>query len=143
MKKSNTDWALLLLRIGFGLTMLFFHGWQKLVGGPELWTQIGGVMAALGISFAPTSFGFMAAFSESIGSILLIVGLFTRPAAALLAITMTVAAFFHIEVATEAQGSGWQAASAALQFLCVYLALLIAGPGKYSLDATLRGKRRR
>ena len=108
-----------------------------------MWTQVGGVMGALGIAFAPTSFGFVAAFSESIGSILLIVGLFTRPAALLLAMTMVVASYFHIEVATEAQGSGWKAASGAPEFLCVYLALMITGPGKYSLDAMLRGKRRR
>ncbi len=143
MKTSNVDPGLLLLRVGFGLTMFFFHGWQKLSGGPELWSQIGGVMSAFGISFAPTAFGFAAAFAESIGSILLIVGLLTRPAAMLLAATMVVASYFHLAIATEAQGSGWKAASSALEYLCVYLVLLLTGPGRYSLDAILRpGKRR-
>src|SRR5690606_41060423 len=64
----------------FGITMIAFHGLPKLMGGPELWTAIGGSMQNLGINFLPTAFGFSAGLIETLGSLLLILGLWTRPA---------------------------------------------------------------
>ena len=55
--------GLLILRIGIGIS-IFFHGLPKIMGGPETWTAIGGTMSNLGINFAPTFWGFMAAFAE-------------------------------------------------------------------------------
>ncbi len=73
------DVGLLILRVGIGV-MFVFHGYPKLIAGPEAWAMIGGSMKVLGIGFAQTAWGFMAALSECAGGILLAVGFFTRPA---------------------------------------------------------------
>ena len=140
--KSRTDLALLVLRIGFGLTMLLFHGWGKLTGGPETWERVGGVMQLLGISFAPTFWGFLAAIAETVCSLLLILGLATRPAAVMLMGTMVVAAWRHLSLSAGTDGAGVAGAAHALEFLVVYVTIFLAGPGEYSLDARRGSKRR-
>jgi putative oxidoreductase len=127
------DIGLLLIRIGFGLGFLFYHGWGKLTGGPERWADIGGAMQYVGIGFGHTFFGFMAAFSESVGGVLFALGLFFRPVCALLFFTMFVATIQHY-----ASGRGNPAHAAKNIFL--FLGLMFVGPGKYSLDALIAGK---
>ena len=134
----RNDLALLLIRLGVGLSMLLFHGWGKLVGGPERWTSLGGTMARWGLDFAPVVWGFAAAASESVGSLLLIVGIAFRPAAGMLAGTMLVAAAYHLSLPPDASGAGWSGASHALELLCVYVALLLTGPGSYALQLRRR-----
>ncbi len=123
--------GLLILRIGLGC-MFLFHGAPKLFGGPEKWEQIGMAMAVLGIGFIPTFWGLMAAISEFIGGICLILGLFFRPACTLLAITMMVAAASHLS-----RGEGLGGASHAIEDGIVFLSLILIGAGKYSLDEKL------
>ena len=85
---ANRTWpdlGLLVLRLSIGLSMILFHGWGKISGGPERWRRIGGAMENFGIDFLPMFWGFMAGFTEFFGSVLIILGLFFRPAAALLA----------------------------------------------------------
>lgn len=74
--EKHRDVGLLILRIGVGLGFFFYHGWEKLTGGPERWANVGGVMSRIGIDFGHTFFGFMAAISESLGGVLLAMGLF-------------------------------------------------------------------
>ena len=31
------DVGLLILRLGFGLGFVYYHGWGKIVGGPDRW----------------------------------------------------------------------------------------------------------
>ena len=124
--------ALLVIRLGVGISMLVFHGYGKITGGPEFWAQIGGGMQNLGIGFAPTFWGFMAAFAEFFGSILLILGVLFRPAAAILAFTMFVAASHHLNLPPENPASGWKGAAHAIELFAVYVGLLLAGPGRYS-----------
>ena len=88
-------------------------------------------MGNLGINFAPTFWGFLGAFSESIASILLVLGILWRPSTAMLAFTMFVAVVVHLKMPAENPNSGWSGASHALELLGVYLALLLTGPGKY------------
>jgi putative oxidoreductase len=125
------DAGLLLLRVGLGV-MFTFHGYPKLVGGPELWTGLGGVMKQFGISFAPAAWGFMAAVAEALGGQLLALGLFFRFTCLLLLITMIVAAASHI-----ASGEGFNAYSHAVESAVVFLGLLLIGPGRFSLDQML------
>ena len=127
------DAGLLVFRLGFGLGFLFFHGWGKLIGGPERWAGIGGAMEMFGIGFGHTFFGFLAAFAESIGGILIAVGLFYRPLCAMLAFTMFVAALRHF---ITGEGSP----AHAFKNFFVLLGLMPLGPGKYSLDALLSKK---
>ena len=127
------DLGLLVFRLGFGLGFLFFHGWGKLMGGPERWEGLGGALSMFGINFGHTFFGFLAAFAESIGGIMFAAGLFYRPIAALLAGTMFVAMMRHV-VTGEGQ------AGHAFKNMFVLLGLMPLGPGKYSLDNFLSKK---
>ncbi|UCE01565.1 MAG: DoxX family protein [Candidatus Latescibacterota bacterium] len=127
------DVGLLLLRIGIGASMMIFHGYGKITAGPERWHSLGAQMQNLGISFAPTFWGFMAAASEFFGSLLIVMGLFFRPATALLAITMLVAATRHLNLPEGEPGAGWRGASHALELLAVYVALFLIGPGRYAI----------
>lgn len=129
----SRDFGLLLARLGVGFSMLLFHGWGKISGGPELWTKIGGSMEHVGITAYPIVWGFMAAFSEAVCSSLLIVGVLFRPAATLLAFTMLVAALRHLSLPADSPNSGWSGASHALELMSVYLCFLFTGPGRFSL----------
>jgi len=81
---TSIDVALLLLRLGIGVSFVYVYGAAKLFGGPEQWTGLGQTMAVLGITFWPTFWGFMAALAEFGGGILLMLGLLFRPALVLL-----------------------------------------------------------
>jgi putative oxidoreductase len=130
------DFGLLFLRIGIG-GMFIFHGAPKMFGGPEGWERIGASMAIVGIKFLPVFWGFMASFSEFIGGICIILGLFFRPACILLTITMTIAASGHLS-----RGEGLRRAAHAIENGIVFLSLIFIGPGKYSLDEWLKPQKR-
>ena len=129
----HTDLGLLIVRLGVGLSMAIFHGWGKISGGPEAWTQVGGSMPDLGLSFAPVFWGFLAAFAEFGGSILIVLGVLTRPAALMLAFTMFVAVTVHLGMPAESPNAGWKGASHAIELLAVYTMIVLTGPGRFSL----------
>lgn len=122
------DLGLLLLRATFGLYLALGHGWGKITGGPEQWAGLGGTMEIFGLGFAPTFWGFMAAFAEFFVALLVVVGLLTRPAALLLVVNMGVAATAHITGAIDGSPE------MALLYGFVFLSLVLIGPGKYSAD---------
>lgn len=128
-KKNLLHFGILLLRIGIGVSMMM-HGIPKLMAGPEMWTGLGGAMGNLGITFAPTFWGFLAAFAEGVGGLLIALGLFVRPVSLMLVFNMIVAMMMHI-----AQGDGFMGYGHALDLLIIFAALLFIGAGKYSLDA--------
>lgn len=123
--------GLLVLRIGIGISF-FFHGLPKLTGGVETWTGVGSTMGILGINFAPAFWGFMAAVAETVGGVLFALGLFFRPAALLLVFTMIMAMVMHLSM-----GDPFMKYSHAMEALILFVAMTIAGPGRYSLDAKL------
>jgi len=129
----SKDLGLLLLRLGVGLSMAIFHGYDKIIGGVDRWTALGENMANLNITFLPVFWGFMAAFSEFVGSSLLVVGILFRPMTFLLAFNMFVAIISHLNRPEGEPGAGWSGASHAIELLSVYLCLMFAGPGKFSL----------
>ena len=134
------DIGLLAVRVGIGTLMFTLHGWGKIQAGPELWARIGTAMGALGIDFAPTFWGFMAAFAEFGCSILIVLGLTFRIATGLLAFTMLVAALRHLGLPADADASGWSGASHALELLSVYVGLLLTGPGRFALGRWRLGR---
>lgn len=121
------EFGLLLLRGALGLFFIYVHGWPKLAGGLSKWRDVGRNMHVVHIHFAPEFWGFMAAFSESIGAALLVLGLFFRPSCILLVITMTIAAMTLLP-------HGLLAASQPIELAIVFFSLLFIGPGKYSID---------
>ncbi|MBX2845525.1 MAG: DoxX family protein [Saprospiraceae bacterium] len=126
MKRSHTDFALLILRIGFGVLMLVGHGLpklKKLINGDFRFPKVFGMPDWLGLS--------LATFSEFLCAALVILGVKTRLATVPLIITMLIAAFVI-------HGSdGWFGSPSkelALLYLFPFLALFFSGPGKYSID---------
>ncbi|MCA1809457.1 MAG: DoxX family protein [Kiritimatiellia bacterium] len=127
---SDGNIGYLLLRVFIALALLT-HGLPKLTAGPELWGQLGGAVTGLGVPGPAVFWGFMAAFAESIGSIMLLVGLLTPAAAALIAVTMAVAAF------VVHGGQGFAGRELALLYLFPGLLFMLKGAGRYSLDYLL------
>lgn len=127
----SRDFGLLILRIGIGV-MFMTHGWPKITGGTEMWTGIGESMGNLGISFAPIFWGFMAAFAEFFGGLLLVLGLFFRITNFLLVFTMIVAAIAHLK-----GDDGFGGASHAIEAGILFFSLIFIGPGRFSLDEKL------
>lgn len=128
------DHALLFLRVGLGLAFMG-HGVPKLLGGPDRWANLGTSMALLGIDFAPTFWGFMASVAEGVGGFLLVIGLLVRPASVLMACTMVVAVLRHIDSGDSF--GGW---SHAMEAGIVFVALVVLGGGRFSLDARISGR---
>ena len=125
------DLGLLVLRVGIGAAFVC-HGYPKLAGGPELWTKIGGALSAMGVNFGHTAMGLVAGLSEFAGGLLLVLGLFSRPACFFLLNTMIVATVMHIR-----GGDPFMKYSHALEAAILFFSLLLIGPGKYSLDEKL------
>lgn len=122
------DLGLLIIRLGVG-AMFVYHGWDKLFGGVEKWTQLGGAMATFGITIFPTFWGFMAAVAEVFGGLFLMLGFLQRQfATPMLAFTMLVAAVMHLKQ------DGLADASHAIEAFFVFLGLFFIGAGKFSLD---------
>lgn len=120
------DWGLLVLRIGFGLMMLIRHGSAKLSMFPTLQNTF---PDPLGVG---SQFSLLLAVSAEFGAaLLLVVGLFTRPAAFMLMFTMGVAVFgLHWDALLKVQELG-------IVYGTAYLAILISGAGRISLDELL------
>lgn len=125
---KHSDLGLLLLRLGVG-AMFVVHGFPKLTAGSEYWAKLGVTMQNLGVDFAPTFWGLMAGLAETLGGVLLAVGFWTRPACMALAFTMLVAMVHHL-----VRGDGVAGASHAIEALCVFLGMILIGPGRHSVD---------
>lgn len=118
--------------------MFILHGYPKMFGGPETWTEVGMAMQYLGIDFAPMFFGFMAGVAEFFGGIFLVLGLFFTPSVILLFLVMLVASVENIATA-----DGLANYPHSIELAVVFLSLVFIGAGKYSLDRKLQQRRRR
>lgn len=117
--------ALLLLRLAAG-GMMLTHGWAKLSNYTELSETF---MDPVGWGPGPSLM--LIIFAEFFCSIAIILGLLTRLAAIPLVIGMFVAAF------VAHQPFSISGSELPLLYLVVFMALLIAGPGRYSVDAII------
>jgi putative oxidoreductase len=123
-----TGFGLLVLRLLLGLAMLFNHGLNKLAHFSDHTAKF---PDPLGIGSAPSLA--LVTFAETAGAALLALGLLTRFAALTLVVDLGVAVFM---VHKAASGGG----ELAFVYLAGYVALLIAGGGKFSVDNLLFGK---
>lgn len=126
---KNIDVILLFVRIGIAALMLV-HGGPKLVKllseEPIQFASVFGMSPALSLG--------LAVFAEFFCSLLILFGLGTRLATVPLIITMLIAVFYiHAEDPFARQELG-------LHYLLVYILLLVAGSGKYSVDHLLYRK---
>ena len=130
---GDANIGLLILRVFIGGGMLFAHGWKKLFvsGGLDYFT---GVVASMNVPL-PKLMALLSACTETFMALFLLVGLFTRPAALLLVINLTVA----ILAAHRTQGFAGQ--EMAWLYLVPSLFFVLKGAGKWSLDRILFSKR--
>lgn len=125
---TQSDLALLILRLVFGGLMFINHGLGK--------TQrvFSGDLSKFGdpLGLGPETSLVLAAFAEGLCSILVVLGLFTRWATIPLIITMVVAVFVvHIDDSLDKMELG-------LLYLAAFLTIFLFGPGRYSLDEQYR-----
>ncbi|HYC62821.1 MAG TPA: DoxX family protein [Thermoanaerobaculia bacterium] len=138
MTKVLSDVAALILRVAAG-AIFIPHGWSKIAGEGGAASFAADIATNYNI---PGFFGYVAAYSELIGAILLVAGLLTRLDALLLACTMFVAAFIVqlpealYEVPADAIKSFvvLRAIELPLAMFAICLAILLIGPGRASLD---------
>ena len=127
-------WGLTVLRVVLGIVFLV-HGAQKLFvfgfGG------VAGLLGGLGVP-APGLFAVVVTLVEVVGGIALILGLFTRVAAIMLAVDMLVATLTaHLANGFFAQNGGYEFT---LLLLAASVALAVAGPGEAALDRVIAAR---
>jgi putative oxidoreductase len=145
MTNRKIDFAALGLRIVTGLVFLP-HGYTKVFGegGPAGFAHD---MPSYGI---PVFLGYVAAYSELVGGILLIVGLLSRVDAFLLACNMFVAVALiqGPDALRETQPGSIKlfallhGIELPLSLLAICTTLVLIGPGRFSLDSLLRVEQR-
>lgn len=133
--KSDAGITALVLRVPIGI-ILAAHGAQKLFGwfGGYGLEGTGQWMASIGLE-PGYLMALLAGSAEFFGGLALVVGVLTRPAAALSAFTMLVAIFsVHISHGLFSSNNGYEFA---LALFSATLALAFQGAGRYSVDNVL------
>ena len=125
-----SDLAFLVLRMFTGLAMALGHGMGKIPPSERFVNGVG----ELGFP-VPLLFAWAAGLAEFAGGLLLAAGLFTRPAALMVLMTMLVAAF------RRHAADPFDVKEKALLYAAIAFFFLIAGGGRLALDAW-RGRRR-
>jgi len=133
-KKEHAEYATLPLRLGLG-TVFLMHGMQKMFGafsGPGI-SGVQGFMASLNVPL-PNLFGILVSSIEFFGGLFVILGLFTRYAASLIAIVM-----FFAYYLVHAKGGFFLPMGFEFVFtlFLMAVALMLSGSGKFSLDRAL------
>jgi putative oxidoreductase len=120
--------AVTALRVFTGLALALAHGKLKLPPSADFIAGVGGMGFPV-----PTFFAWAAVLSEFLGGLLLAIGLLTRPAAVMIAITMGVAGFV-----THARDP-FRAKEMAFLYLAIAVFFAIRGAGRLSVDALISG----
>lgn len=132
---TNAGLAGLVLRVPIGV-ILAAHGAQKLFGWFNGYGLEGTAQWMASIGLAPgLLMGVLAGSAEFFGGIALVLGVLTRPAAAVSALTMLVAIFsVHISHGLFISKNGYEYA---LALFAATLALTIQGAGAFAIDNRL------
>ena len=132
MKQMNElfryrDIGVLVIRLAFGFQLVRVSYSNALFPAENI-PEFINYLTSLGFPF-PTVGAYLAAYTEFIGGILLILGLFTRWAAVFLIINFSVA-FGMAHLATH---DTYQNTFASVNLLAVSIFLLFNGPGRFSV----------
>ena len=124
-------WGVLLLRLVLGVAMIH-HGWSKVVPADlhhgnalsalDSWSRF---VVSLGL---PSWLGYVSAFTELLGGLLLVLGLFTRFAAFMITINMLVA------LLTVNIHKGYGATEYTTALIAIAVMLFLTGGGALALD---------
>jgi putative oxidoreductase len=126
----STSYGLLVLRFA-GLSLFLKHGWEKLSGYSTMVRHFPDpihVGAHAGLAFA--------LLSDGICSVLVFIGLATRPAAAVILINLLVAFSFVHHAAYFSNPH----VELVVLLILIFATLLFTGPGRFSVDARLEKK---
>ncbi|WP_035090990.1 DoxX family protein [Aquimarina macrocephali] len=126
----SVSFGLLMLRIGISFSMIYLHGYPRLINFSEISSEFAD---PLGVGIV-TSLS-LVVFAEFFCSLFLIIGLFTRWSCVPLIITMIVATW----IINGGKGFIFQEKSTI--YLIGYTSLLISGGGYFSLDYLLLGRK--
>lgn len=129
-RQSSDDWARLVLRLTLGILTLM-HGIAKLQTGPGF---VLGVVQQAGL---PDYVAYGVYIGEVIAPLLIILGLFTRPAALIIVVNMLVAfSLVHAgQIFTLGKQGGW---ALELQGFFLFTAVVVAllGAGRFSVGGS-------
>ena len=133
MKNKLADLGLLWLRVMLGLGSMY-HGWTKVTGEGSIvgWSERS--VAAMGFPL-PVVWGFLAVGAELIGGFFILLGLWTRFAALAGAIVWLVAFFIRHQL------DPFRVKELAAAYTVISIAILILGPGRFSVDGGKSGGR--
>jgi len=124
---AKSDTAKLLLRLALGLLILL-HGISKIRGGP------GFILDVVEKAGLPHPFGYLVYVGEVLAPLLVILGLWTRAAALVIAINMVVAILLvHTGQLLQLSPEGGWALELQGLYLAVPIAIALLGAGRYSL----------
>jgi putative oxidoreductase len=126
--------GLLILRVMVGAVFVVHGGQKLLVTGLPRFAEM---LTQLGVPMPPVA-AVVVALAECVGGVLLILGLFARPAAAVVAIDMVVAVLtVHLRRGFFNPGG----LEYPLTLLAADLALMLLGAGAYSMDGWIHSGR--
>lgn len=133
-KSTPNNIGITLLRVVLGVVFLL-HGWQKFNTFTIAGTQAS--FAEMGVPAAEIVAPIVTVL-EIAGGVALILGLFTRPFALLLAVvSLGALATVHFSAGFFASDGGYEFV---LLLAAAALALALIGPGRFSVDRRFRGK---
>lgn len=126
-RDALADWGKLVLRVSLGVLILL-HGLAKVVAGPGLVT---GLVAKAGL---PPAVGYLVYVGEVVAPILLIIGLWARPAAIVIALNMLAAILLvHIGDLFGLNKAGGWAIELQGMFLFAAISAALLGAGRLSV----------
>lgn len=130
---ASEDAGKLVLRGALGILILL-HGISKVIGGPAFIT---GLVTKVGL---PAAFGYLVYVGEVVAPLLILLGVWTRAGALVIAINMLVAVMLvHTEQLFQIGKTGGYELELQAIYLCAAIAVALLGAGRYSIGG-LAGK---